>query len=310
MQTMLKMLLAERQLKTHSDFMVAYDRCAAQLDPPVPPGYGPAKAQYYQWLSGRMVGLPRDYHRRVLERMFPGWSIERLFQIVDSPAADERAFQPSSPIDSKLAAFLGADMVARGVTLVYPTRRDAVVVVPENDLRGLLYVSALLQHHTGIRVDFCGDGEAAAYTDRAYIGFGLGTVPSPPGGATRRLFTVSTTDPTIGPVVEHLELSDGTRYDSNGKHHIGFLARIRPSPGLHPDRYWFLCAGLAPRGAAGAGWFLANHWSSLHQWAGANEFVAVLAIRRYSDQTSGLKKLIVGSPDAESREQPSTGSGD
>ncbi|MFE9789790.1 ice-binding family protein [Nocardia salmonicida] len=159
-------------------------------------------------------------------------------------------------------------------------------------------------------LDFCGGGEAAAYTDRAYIGFGLGTVPSPPGGATRRLFTVSTTDPTIGPVVEHLELSDGTRYDSNGKHHIGFLARIRPSPGLHPDRYWFLCAGLAPRGAAGGGWFLANHWRSLHQWAGANEFVAVLAIRRYSDQISGLERLIVGPPDAESREQPSAGSGE
>ncbi|MGF0315792.1 hypothetical protein [Nocardia fluminea] len=302
MPTMLKMLLAERQLKSHTDFVVAYDKCAAELDPPVPPGYGPAKAQYYQWLSGRMVGLPRDYHRRVLQRMFPGWTVERLFRMVDAPSADPRALQPSATIDSELEAFLGADMVTRGVTLVYPTRSDAVVVVPENDLRGLIYVSALLQRHTGIRVNFCGDREAAAYTDRAYIGFGLGTVPPPPRDTDRRLFTVSTTDSTIGPVVEHLELSDGTRYDSGNERHIGFLARFRPSPGLHPDRYWFLCAGLAPRGAAGAGWFLANHWSSLHQWAGANEFVAVIAVRRYSDQAFGLEKLIVGPPDAESRE--------
>lgn len=297
---MLKMLLAERHLKSHSDFLRVYDKCAAQLNPPIPPGYGPAKAQYYQWLSGQMVGLPREYHHRVLQRMFPGWTTERLFQIVDASSTDARTLQPSTPIDSELEAFLGADMVTHGVTLVYPTRRGAAVVVPENDLRGLLCVSALLQRHTSIRVTFCGDRATAARSDRAYIGFGLHTVLSLPCVADPRLFTVSTTDPAIGPVIEYLELSDGSRYHSDGERHFGFLARIRPNPGPNPDRYWFLCAGLAPRGAAGAGWFLVNHWSSLQQCAGTNEFVAVISIHRYSDQTYNLEKLIVGPPEAAS----------
>jgi hypothetical protein len=85
------MLLAQQHLKSHSDFLAAYDRFAAQLDPPIPPGYGPAKTQFYQWLSGGMVGLPRDYHCRVLARMFPGWTIESLFQMADAAPVAGRA---------------------------------------------------------------------------------------------------------------------------------------------------------------------------------------------------------------------------
>src|SRR5438874_2516936 len=91
MATVLKMLLAERHLKSHSEFLAAYDRCAAQLDPPIPPGYGPSKTQFYQWLSGGIVGLPRDYHCRVLIRLFPGWTVERLFQMADAEPAHQFA---------------------------------------------------------------------------------------------------------------------------------------------------------------------------------------------------------------------------
>ncbi|MET7770525.1 hypothetical protein [Nocardia sp. NPDC005366] len=296
MPTVLKMLLAERHLKSHPDFLAAYDRCAAQLDPPVPPGYGPAKAQYYQWLSGRMVGLPRDYHRRVLQQMFPGWTVERLFQMVDSPPGNTRSPELSTPVDGELEAFLGAEMITYGATLVYPVQRDNPAVVPENDMRGLLYVAALLQRHTDIRTDFRSDREAATRSDRPHLDFGLRCAQLFLRGVERPLFTVRTTLSTEGPGVECLELSDGTRYDSRGEHHIGIIARARPSPHLHPGGYRFLCAGLGPRGAAGAGWFLANHWSSLHQRAGDHEFVAIIGVWRYSDQTSALEKLLIGPP--------------
>ncbi|WP_063125066.1 hypothetical protein [Nocardia arizonensis] len=291
MPTVLKALLAERNLDTYGNFLAAYDRCAGQLDPPVPPGYGPAKAQYYQWLSGRMVGLPRDCHRRVLRRMFPGWTVEGLFQMVESAPAGHPAPEPNPPVDGELETFLGGDMVTRGVTLVYPSQSD-IPVVPEGDMRGLLYVSALLQRHTGIRTEFCADREAAARGDRAHVGFGLYGVQRCLHVIEHPLFAVRANDPADG--LDHLELRDGTHFDSGGRHHIGAITRLRPSPFLHPDRYWFHCVGLGPRGAAGAGWYFAHHWRHLHRRAGDREFVAVIAIRAYSDQTAGLRRLVVG----------------
>ncbi|MBH0776810.1 hypothetical protein [Nocardia bovistercoris] len=293
MPTVLKMLLAERHLTSHPDFLSVYDRCAAQLDPPVPPGHGPAKAQYYQWLSGRMVGLPRDYHRKVLQRMFPGWTVERLFQMADIIPSGARGHRPSTPVDSELEAFLGADMVEHGATLVYPARGGSAVMVPEGDLRGLLYVSALLQRNTGLRVDFRNDREVAVRGDRQYITFGAAGAARYSLMAEHPLFTLGV---GRGETIDHVELSDGARFDAGGDRHIGLVARVRPSPRLYPGRYWFHCAGPGTRGAAGAGWFLANQWNALHEQVGDREFVAVVGVRAHSDQTSGLVTLLVAPP--------------
>ncbi|WP_157172327.1 hypothetical protein [Nocardia pneumoniae] len=318
MATVLKMLLAERHLKSHPDFLVAYDRCAAQLDPPIPPGHGPAKAQYYQWLSGRMVGLPRDYHCRVLERMFPGWTVEGLFQMANSTPVDPRAQEAGT--DILLEAFLGAEMTTRGTTLVYPrleltrpsvdaleaagisrpfgkpTGADVPSVVTENDVRGLLYVFSLLQRHTSIRADVRSDRDIVARSDRPYISFGLSgndcthlyleTVERP-------LFTIRNTAGADGSRSVHLRLSDGSEYDSNDDRNIGVIARVRPSPEAHPDRYWIYCGGLGPHGTAGAGWYLATSWSPLQQRAADREFVAVIGVDEYSDRTTSLEHLLI-----------------
>lgn len=207
MATVLKMLLEERHLENHSDFLAVYDRCAAQLDPPVSPGNGPAKTQYYQWLSGRMIGLPRDCHCRVLAKMFPGWRIERLFQMVDAAPGAARAQDPGFPAtEVQLEDFLGADVLTSGIVLVYPPfdlpthpvpdlrdaavpdRRpvgskvralaadhlsDELVALPEREFRGLLYVFAMLQGHADIVADIRSDRDVAANSDCPYISFGL-----------------------------------------------------------------------------------------------------------------------------------------
>ncbi|MEU7766922.1 hypothetical protein AB0B25_17570 [Nocardia sp. NPDC049190] len=336
MATVLKMLLAERHLKSHPEFLAAYDRCAAQLDPPIPPGHGPAKAQYYQWLSGRMIGLPRDYHCRVLAKMFPGWTIEGLFQMADSAPHGTRAHDTGLPVtDIELEAFLGAEMVDGGATLVYPTFEltgrslDALraagiprerifgkqegefasrhhpgvpVMLAENDIRGLLYVFSLLQRHTGIPTAFQSDRGIVGRCDRPYISFGLSGNDCTHlylASVAHPLFTIHVDPVEDGAYVEHLELTDGSRYDSNDSRNIGIIARVRPSPDLHPDRYWIFCAGLGPRGTAGAGWFLANYWNSLQRRAGDREFVAVIGVRTYSDQTASLENLLI-----KSTEQP------
>ncbi len=332
--TVLKMLLAERHLNSHPDFLAAYDRCAAQLDPPVPRGHGPAKAQYYQWLSGRMVGLPRYYHRRVLEKMFPGWTVEGLFQMVDSDATVIRPDHIGpSDTDLRLRTFLGAETATRGATLVYPTleaseppgetsreaeiprrrrfggrpgvlaphhRIGAPVMVPENDIRGLLYVFSLLQRHTGIPTDVQSARDIVAHFDGPYISFGLigndcaqrylESVECP-------LFTVRDAPADNGFRRQRLELSDGSSHESNKDRDIGIIVRVRPSPDLHPGRYCIYCVGSGPRGTSGASWYLANNWRLLQRRAGGREFVAVIGVRRYSDRTAVLEHLLVESTD-------------
>ena len=78
MTILLKTLLMERHTHSHADFLADYDRHARVTDPRSV-GRGPTRTQYYRWLSGKLTALPRGYHCRVLEAMFPGWTAERLF---------------------------------------------------------------------------------------------------------------------------------------------------------------------------------------------------------------------------------------
>jgi hypothetical protein len=78
----LKVLLQHRHLQTHRAFCREYDRVAGKVDPTLRGGW-PSKAQFYRWLSGELVGLPYPDHCRVLESMFPGWTVNQLFQAYD-----------------------------------------------------------------------------------------------------------------------------------------------------------------------------------------------------------------------------------
>ncbi|WP_433490795.1 hypothetical protein [Nocardia grenadensis] len=330
MATVLKVLLAEQHLKSHPDFLAAYDRCAAQLDPPIPPGYGPAKAQYYQWLSGRMIGLPRDYHCRVLEKMFPGWTVEGLFQIAGSAPAPGRPLPAgAADVDILLGAFFGAEMVTGEALLVHPSfeltgpvhdrrspgvarrrlfgRKDGApaprqpaetMVVLESDLRGLLYVLDLLQRHTRIPIRVRSDRDVAAHHDRPFVSFGLGgndCVRRYAEIAERPLFTVDDSATGDGFYPQWVELSDGYRFDAHGVADIGIIARVRPGPDLHPGRYWVYCGGLGLRGTAGAGRYLADNWRPLQRSVGDHDFVAIVGLHKHSDEANGMEHLLIGS---------------
>lgn len=327
MATVLKTLLAQRHLTSHADFLAAYDTCAARLDPPIPPGYGPAKTQYYQWLSGKMVGLPRDYHCRVLAEMFPGWTVEGLFRTAGATSLGRGAHDTDPATDVELAAFLGAEMFTSGVTLVYPAfelplrsararralaasdrysferkiraiaadhRSDVLAALPEREFRGLLYVLSMLQRHAGFSADVRSDREVVAHGERPYISFGL------TGNACTRRYLDNADRPLFdldgrGRRIEQVALADGSRYGSRDGHSIGVIARARPDPDLQPGRYRIFCAGLGPRGTTGAGWYLAHSWGPLQRQAGDREFVAVLDVDDGSDETARLEYLMIES---------------
>jgi hypothetical protein len=92
----LKVLLQHRHLQTHRAFCREYDRVAAKADPTLRGGW-PSKAQFYRWLSGELVGLPYPDHCRILERMFPDWKVDQLFQAYDGGID----FVPEPPLLAK-----------------------------------------------------------------------------------------------------------------------------------------------------------------------------------------------------------------
>jgi hypothetical protein len=75
---MLKTLVRQRHWK-YSTFCAEYARVAGELDPQLV-GSRPSRAQFQRWLTGDLKRLPYPDACRVLEGMFPGWSVEALFE--------------------------------------------------------------------------------------------------------------------------------------------------------------------------------------------------------------------------------------
>lgn len=76
---LLKVLLKARHQHVYSSFAREYRKVAGKIDRELA-HTGPSKAQFYRWLSGDLINMPHSQHCRVLETMFPDWSVEQLFQ--------------------------------------------------------------------------------------------------------------------------------------------------------------------------------------------------------------------------------------
>lgn len=81
MAVRLKVLLRQKRWLSYGTFTREYDRAAREEDPKLVGG-GPSRAQLHRWLSGDLKNLPYPHHCAVLQRMFPEWSAEQLFQLV------------------------------------------------------------------------------------------------------------------------------------------------------------------------------------------------------------------------------------
>lgn len=76
---LLKVLLKSRHLQAYSSFAREYRKVAGKIDRALA-ATEPSKAQFYRWLSGELINMPHSQHCRVLEAMFPDWSVEQLFE--------------------------------------------------------------------------------------------------------------------------------------------------------------------------------------------------------------------------------------
>jgi hypothetical protein len=132
----LKALLQQRHMQTHSAFCREYDKVATGVDPTLKGGW-PSRAQFYRWLSGDLIGLPYTDHCRILEKMFPGWKVDQLFQVRDGGIE----FIPEPPTPQiKTATTLPTAPIAQ--------EADQVVSVLSISWSSSVSISQLLSRHT------------------------------------------------------------------------------------------------------------------------------------------------------------------
>jgi transcriptional regulator with XRE-family HTH domain len=243
---------------------------------------------------------------------------------------DRRQIRNRRPINREIASlfekFFGREIARIGVTLVYPVFHltgasvealtqahippqlyygkqgtpfskshwiDVPVALAENDVRALVYVSSLLQRHTTIRPEMANDTTVVGNCDRSFISFGFSS------NDCTHMYLASSAQPLFEIVdeqdtrryLEYLRLPDGRSFRSNDDMNIGIIVRYRPDSSLYPSRRWFFCAGLGPRGTSGAAWFLANNWQALHDAVGISDFIAVLEVQVFGDQTAKLEHI-------------------
>lgn len=126
MGTVLKALLQQRHLQTVSAFNREYDRIAGEYEPELV-GAGPKKAQFYRWLSGDLTSLPYPHHRRILETMFPGWSVDELFEDC-TDTADIRAARGTRTVRRT------SDHPIADVEAIFASRTDFLQAMPPRKL--------------------------------------------------------------------------------------------------------------------------------------------------------------------------------
>ncbi|UOZ07498.1 DUF5919 domain-containing protein [Amycolatopsis sp. WQ 127309] len=132
----LKVLLRQRHLQNHRMFCREYNKLAKAIDHDLVDSF-PKKAQFYRWLAGDIIGLPYPHHCRILESMFPGWTVEQLFQ----KHSGGIGFVPEPPVTkSPILIAETANQVASvrdgvaDVTAVFETRPQFAHEMPPHEL--------------------------------------------------------------------------------------------------------------------------------------------------------------------------------
>jgi hypothetical protein len=97
--TLLKALLRARHWQKHATFVREWDKVARGIDPRLA-GSWPRHAQFYRWLRGDLRELPYPDACRVLESMFPQYSVRDLFQPCSPEIAGKLARNSEPPTSS------------------------------------------------------------------------------------------------------------------------------------------------------------------------------------------------------------------
>lgn len=127
-ETLLKVLLTKRHLATHRAFCREYDKVARKLDRNLITT-APGREQYARWLAGKVKTKPSADRCRVLERMFPGYTVAELLAPYD-PEKEARSICPE-PSRPEEAATERRQVFQLGAMTVTAGLLDSVVHGPD-----------------------------------------------------------------------------------------------------------------------------------------------------------------------------------
>jgi transcriptional regulator with XRE-family HTH domain len=269
---------------------------------------GVSPALLSNWFAGRVV--PSAEHLDALSELAAKLGLadsqlrhiwQRARNVVEDVGGDADSDRAA------LVDFLGRDVAAHGLTLVYPefairdgqiTPKDGVEVhtdltkfpgivrgerlngfgpvVSSFDLRGASLLMDLCAHH-GITARLGIDSSVLREDEIVpSVAFGLRTNALTTfylqsGVAKTMLFT---SDQDDHPKVT---LPNGVTAESAPPVWRGVVARFTPQPIERPDRKWFFCAGLGGNGTVLAATYLVTFWRDLHRSVGSADFSMIVA---------------------------------
>ncbi len=133
----LRALLRQRHWK-YATFCGEYDKAAKKIDPALT-GTWPSRAQFHRWINGELRGLPYPDACRVLEALFPGWTVEALFgPISDDQLAKAAAQSSGEELEPAEPPRLDIDRLLADrfsdVSAVYATRSELISAMPPHTL--------------------------------------------------------------------------------------------------------------------------------------------------------------------------------
>lgn len=129
--------------------------------------------------------------------------------------------------------------------------------------------------------------------DRSFISFGLSsnycTRLYLDHASVNALFELH---PEPGALTEQMyaQTADGREFHSDVHQEYGLIVRYAPDAAQHPERRWFLIAGLGPAGTIGAAWYLTKNWRYLASNTTArDDFVAFVSVPVIAPTTAHLE---------------------
>lgn len=136
---LLNVLVQQRQLVRYGMFRAAYENAAKKVDRALV-GTAPSRAQLHRWISGGLKRLPHTDHCRVLQRMFPGWTVDQLFApcpdgllLADPARPPDGPASPPEPAPAHVApldAPVTPDPPLSDVAAVFTTRAEFTCAMP------------------------------------------------------------------------------------------------------------------------------------------------------------------------------------
>jgi hypothetical protein len=155
---------------------------------------------------------------------------------------------------------------------------DVPKIVASNDLQGIVIFASIIGKYLSGSPALLSDDQVITNHSKSLVSFGLtsnSVTDLYQQHDAKPLFKIINegTDPKI--VIKTIDGKEVT-YGREDSHQHGIILRYRPHPDDYPNRFWFICAGLAAAGTPASAYLLAHKWKQYYDRFGNRDFLIIL----------------------------------